>query len=314
MVLESTNLFDYNRAMKFDSSPFIENYLSTFSRLNAESNVIHNLQLPSRIDVREMMEEFTVLLFPDYEEITSKGMLTAAVSRHMDRASNILFLEALLAYRTTLIDEKKAEEKAERITSSLLEELPHIREMLKKDGRAGYEGDPAANSVREIILTYPGFKAILAHRIAHYLFSQGLPLIPRMINELIHSDTGIDIHPGATIGEYFFIDHGTGVVIGETSIIGDNVKIYQGVTLGALSFPKDGCGMLLRGAKRHPSIEGNVTIYANATLLGDITIGHDSTIGSNTWIKENIAPYSLVTAQDTKNTVRSRKQEEGKQK
>ncbi len=300
--------------MKFDSSPFIEKYLSTFSRLNAESDEIHNLQLPSREDVKEMIEEFTVLLFPDYEEINSKGMLTAVVSRHMDKASNILFSQSLLAYRTTLMNEKEAEEKAEDITSSLLEELPHIREMLKKDGRAGYEGDPAAKSVREIILTYPGFKAILAHRIAHFLFSRGLPLIPRMINELIHSDTGIDIHPGSTVGESFFIDHGTGVVIGETSVIGNNVKIYQGVTLGALSFPKDGCGMLLRGSKRHPTIEDNVTIYANATLLGDITIGHDSTIGSNTWIKENIPPYSLVTAQDTKNTVRSRKQEGEKQK
>ncbi len=299
--------------MKFDSSPYIENYLSTFSRLNSESGEVHTPQLPSREDVSRMMDHFSALLFPDYEEITSRGMLTAVVTRHMDKASNFLFSEALLAYRTVM-DENEAKENAEKITSSLLEELPHIREMLKKDGSAGYEGDPAATSEREIILTYPGFKAILAHRIAHFLFVNGLPLIPRMINELIHSDTGIDIHPGATIGEYFFIDHGTGVVIGETSVIGNNVKIYQGVTLGALSFPKDGCGMLLRGAKRHPSIEDNVTIYANATLLGDISIGHDSTIGSNTWIKENIPPYSLVTAQDTKNSVRSRKQGEEKQK
>ena len=182
--------------------------------------------------------------------------------------------------------------------------------MLKKDGEAGYDGDPAAKSVSEIILSYPGFKAITVHRIGHFLFKQGLPLIPRMLNELVHSDTGIDIHPGATIGEYFFIDHGTGVVIGETTVIGNNVKIYQGVTLGALSFPKDGCGLLLRDTKRHPTIEDKVTIYANASILGDITIGHDSIIGSNAWIKDSVKPYSRVKPEDVNVTLQLKPREE----
>lgn len=243
------------------------------------------------------MEEFRVLLFPDYEEINSKGMLETVISRHMETASNLLFREAILAYLLTF-DEEKAEEKARDITSSLLVELPNIREMLKKDGEAGYNGDPAAKSVSEVILSYPGFKAILVHRIGHFLYKKNLPLIPRMLNELVHSDTGIDIHPGATIGEYFFIDHGTGVVIGETTVIGNSVKLYQGVTLGALSFPKDGCGLLLRDQKRHPTIEDNVTIYANASILGDVTIGHDSTIGSNAWIKKSVEPYSVIKPED----------------
>lgn len=294
--------------MKFDSSPFLKQYLSSFSRQKDNKSDFRNCQLPDRTEVREMMEEFRTLLFPDYEEITSKGMLETVISRHMERASNLLYHSALLAYLITE-DEEEAEKKAKDITSALLEELPLIREMLKKDGEAGYDGDPAAKSVSEIILSYPGFKAITVHRIGHFLFKQGLPLIPRMLNELVHSDTGIDIHPGATIGEYFFIDHGTGVVIGETTVIGNNVKIYQGVTLGALSFPKDGCGLLLRDTKRHPTIEDNVTIYANASILGDITIGHNSVIGSNAWIKDSIEPYSRVKPEDVNVTLQLKPRE-----
>ena len=284
--------------MKFDSSPFLKQYLSSFSRQKDNKSDFRNCQLPDRMEVREMMEEFRTLLFPDYEEITSKGMLETVISRHMERASNLLYHSALLAYLIT-DDELNAEKKAQKITSALLEELPSIREMLKKDGEAGYDGDPAAKSVSEIILSYPGFKAITVHRIGHFLFKQGLPLIPRMLNELVHSDTGIDIHPGATIGEYFFIDHGTGVV-----------KIYQGVTLGALSFPKDGCGLLLRDTKRHPTIEDKVTIYANASILGDITIGHDSIIGSNAWIKDSVKPYSRVKPEDVNVTLQLKPREE----
>ena len=294
------------RDMKFDSSPFLEPYVSSFSRVKDEKESFKAIPLPSRDRIREMMEEFRVLLFPDYEEITSRGMLGVVVSRHMEKAAEILFEEASVALGTTM-ERKEAEEKAGEITSALLGELPAIRETLKKDGQAGFDGDPAAGSVKEIILTYPGFKAISVHRIGHFLFRKGLPLIPRMLNELVHADTGIDIHPGAEIGENFFIDHGTGVVIGETTVIGRGVKIYQGVTLGALSFPKDGCGMLLRGQKRHPTIEDNVTIYANATVLGDITVGHDSTIGSNTWIKDNIPAFSRVTTPDTTNTISQQK-------
>lgn len=306
-ALYSYSPIDYNRVMKFDSSPYIKPYVSSFSRVKEEREDFSNVQLPDTHEVRVMMEEFGALLFPDYEEINSIGMLEGVVSRHMEKASDILFKEASLAYAATGSGRDEAERKASEITSALLEELPHIREILKKDSEAGYNGDPAARSVSEIILTYPGFKAIMTHRIGHFLYKEGLPLIPRILNELIHSDTGIDIHPGATIGEYFFIDHGTGVVIGETTVIGDNVKIYQGVTLGALSFPKDGCGMLLRNQKRHPTIEDRVTIYANATVLGNITVSHDSTIGSNAWVKEDIPPHSRVIPEECSNNIRRAK-------
>ncbi len=177
----------------------------------------------------------------------------------------------------------------------LLEKIPKIRKLLEGDVQAAYDGDPAAKSFDEVIFSYPCIKAILVHRIAHELYLQGIPLLPRIMSEYAHQITGIDIHPGAKIGKNFFIDHGTGVVIGETTVIGDNVKIYQGVTLGALSFPKDEKGNLLRGIKRHPTIEDNVTIYAGATVLGGNTvIGKGSTIGGNVWITHSVPPGTKV--------------------
>lgn len=196
------------------------------------------------------------------------------------------------------MDSNAADRRVEEVVEKVLTELPSIRTLIKKDAEAGFRGDPAARSQHEIILCYPALKVLAVHRVAHLLFTEGVPLIPRMMNELMHRETGIDIHPGATIGESFFIDHGTGVVIGETTVIGNNVKLYQGVTLGALSFPKDGCGMLLKGAKRHPTIGNNVTIYANATVLGDIVIGDNTTIGSSAWIKTSVPPFSRVMIPD----------------
>lgn len=179
-------------------------------------------------------------------------------------------------------------------TDCLLTRLPEIRNILKTDVQAAYDGDPAAQSLEEIVISYPFITAISAHRIAHELYKMQVPLIPRIISEWAHSRTGIDIHPGATIGKRFFIDHGTGVVIGETSIIGENVKLYQGVTLGALSFPKDERGRLIRGRKRHPTLEDDVTVYAEATILGDITIGRGAVIGGNVWIRESVPPGTIV--------------------
>ena len=175
-------------------------------------------------------------------------------------------------------------------------QLPALRKLVETDIVAAYEGDPAAKDTVEVVMAYPGFYAIVVHRIAHALYQLGVPLLPRMMSELAHSHTGIDIHPGATIGEKFFIDHGTGVVIGETTVIGRNVKLYQGVTWGALSFPKDErTGMLMKGHKRHPNVEDNVVIYAGATILGgDTVIGHDSEIGGNVWLMESIPPHSRV--------------------
>jgi len=180
---------------------------------------------------------------------------------------------------------------AKNTSIALLEEIPELRRKIQLDTQAAFSGDPAAKSTEEVILSYPGLEAILVYRIAHFLFKNGIPIIPRIMTEHVHGKTGIDIHPGATIGESFFIDHGTGVVIGETCIIGNNVKIYQGVTLGALSVKKN-----LQNKKRHPTIEDDVTIYANATILGGETvIGHNSTIGGNSWITSSVAPESTIT-------------------
>jgi len=185
-------------------------------------------------------------------------------------------------------------QRAEQTACALLHKIPELRSLLMLDVQAALDGDPATKSSDEIILAYPGFRAICVHRIAHELYAVGIPLIPRIMSEYAHSLTGIDINPGAQIGRSFFIDHGTGVVVGETAVIGDNVKLYQGVTLGALSFPKDEGGHLLKGHKRHPNIEDNVTIYAAATILGNVTIGHDSVIGGNVWLTEGVPPFSKV--------------------
>ena len=182
--------------------------------------------------------------------------------------------------------------KSKEIAYKLIEKLPDIRHTLGTDVTAAYNGDPAAKSYTEILSCYPVIKTLTNYRIAHELFKLGVPLIPRMMTEMAHSETGIDIHPGATIGNYFTIDHGTGVVIGETCIIGNNVKIYQGVTLGAKSFPLDEHGNPIKGIPRHPVIEDNVVIYANATVLGRITIGKDCVVGANTWVLEDMAPQT----------------------
>lgn len=177
----------------------------------------------------------------------------------------------------------------------LLNQIPDIRQMLKEDVQAAFDGDPAAKAPEEIVLSYPHLCAIAIHRVAHELYRMDIPLIPRMMAEYAHSQTGIDIHPGAQVGRRFFIDHGTGVVIGETAVIGNNVKIYQGVTLGAVSFPKDEQGNIIRGKKRHPTLEDDVTVYAEATILGDIVIGKGAVIGGNVWIRESVPPGAVVT-------------------
>ena len=189
-------------------------------------------------------------------------------------------------------NELEASEKA----LELIDALPGILEILKTDIRAGYEGDPAAKSIDEIILTYPAFQAISIYRMAHKLYQMQVPLVPRMMTEYAHRITGIDIHPGATIGSYFFIDHGTGVVIGETTTIGDHVKLYQHVTLGAKSFEVGEDGTLVKGIKRHPDIGDRVVIYSGATILGGQTvIGNDCVIGGNVWLTHSIPPGETVT-------------------
>jgi serine O-acetyltransferase len=199
------------------------------------------------------------------------------------------------------------EAKGQAIAVAFLERLPELREILATDAQAAYDGDPACRGLDEVIFCYPGFDAITVYRLAHELWKLGVPFIPRMMTEWAHRETGIDIHPGAEIGSHFFIDHGTGVVIGETCVIGNYVKLYQGVTLGALSFPRDETGKLIRNRKRHPTIEDRVVIYANATILGgDTVIGHDSVIGSSVWLTRSVAPYSTVVMEEPRLRVRSK--------
>jgi len=195
---------------------------------------------------------------------------------------------------------------AAELTAHFLTLLPKIRDVLSTDVQASYDGDPACKNLDEVLLCYPGFTAVSVFRLAHELHLLKIPFIPRMMTEWVHGETGVDIHPGATIGRHFFIDHGTGVVIGETCEIGEHVKIYQGVTLGALSFPKDDNGELVRGTKRHPTLEDNVVIYANATVLGGRTIvGHDSVIGSSVWLTESVDPFTTVIMEKPRLRIRN---------
>ena len=183
----------------------------------------------------------------------------------------------------------------DEVVGAFVARIDDVRRLVETDIDAAYDGDPAATSRMEVVMSYPGVYAVTIHRLAHELYALNVPVIPRVMSELAHSKTGIDIHPGAKIVERFFIDHGTGVVIGETTVIGRNVRLYQGVTLGGLSFTKDSSGALVKGLKRHPNIEDNVVIYANATILGgETTIGHDSEIGGNVWLKDSVPPFSRV--------------------
>ena len=196
---------------------------------------------------------------------------------------------------------------AKAIVAIFVARLGEVRRLVDTDVTAAYEGDPAATSRMEVVMAYPGLYATTIHRLAHELYVLQVPIVPRIMSELAHSRTGIDIHPGAQIGERFFIDHGTGVVVGETTVIGRNVKLYQGVTLGALSFDKDPVtGALVKGVKRHPNVEDNVVIYAGATILGgETTIGHDSEIGGNVWIKDSVPPNSRVYNQPPAPVIKS---------
>jgi serine O-acetyltransferase len=263
-------------------------------------NFIDVTNLPVRDKILEALDLFFEVLFPGYtgkRAITKSNINFVVIDIlchiYTELAAQI---ERALKYRCRIEDCSTGgcRKMAEDATVHVLTQLPKIREMLKGDVKAAFDGDPAAKSPEEIVISYPCITAIATHRIAHELYLKDVPLIPRIMAECAHTRTGIDIHPGAKIGRNFFIDHGTGVVIGETSVIGDNVKIYQGTTLGALSFPKDERGQIIKGGKRHPTIEDNVTIYAEATILGDVTIGKGAVVGGNVWIKESVPPGVIV--------------------
>jgi serine O-acetyltransferase len=286
---------------------FIEPYLQSFERYG-QANFISFRPTPSMAEIELLAEDFMELLFPGrsgqlaLNEDSIREVVRSLLGNISTRLQKQLFLAWYHENPLGTPEEEAApyHDMARDCVERLFEALPRLRTMMKEDAKAAFEGDPAATSIRETIISYPGVRALTIHRIANFLFKAGAPLIPRMFSESSHKVTGIDIHPGATIGRCLFIDHGTGVVIGETSVIGNQVKIYQGVTLGALSFPKDACGVLIRGTKRHPTLEDRVTVYANATILGDITIGENTIIGSNAWIRENIAANTLVQMEEPK--------------
>jgi len=264
-------------------------------------NFIDTSNLPVQDKILEILDLLFEVLFPGYT-----GRRTVTKSNINRIIIDILYhvytelseqIERACRYRCRMekCDTGDCRKIAEDATHYLLTQLPKIRDLLKGDVAAAFDGDPAAKSYEEIVISYPCIIAIATYRLAHELYLKDVPLIPRIMTECAHAKTGIDIHPGAKIGKNFFIDHGTGVVIGETTIIGQNVKIYQGTTLGALSFPKDERGNIIKGGKRHPTIEDNVTIYAEATILGDILIGKDAVIGGNVWIKESVPSGVTVT-------------------
>ena len=257
--------------------------------------------LPSGQVLEEIVQLSRSILFPGYYGKASVDMHTIRyrIGVDVERLHHLLCQQVLAGLcftdgQATGMELDEARTRAEEIATTLIAKLPEIRRTLATDVAAAYNGDPAAENHAEVIACYPVIKALANYRVAHELMLLGVPLIPRIITEMAHSETGIDIHPGATIGRHFTIDHGTGVVIGATCVIGDNVKLYQGVTLGAKSFPLDADGNPIKHVPRHPVIEDNVVIYANATVLGRITIGEGCVVGANTWVLEDMAPQTKI--------------------
>jgi serine O-acetyltransferase len=257
-------------------------------------------KLPSRKALTGILEGLAAALFPNRlgaPELTDEG-LDYYVGHTLDSNLRALYEEVRreLRFAANLTPDDNGENgKAAAIVQTFAARLPKVRNLLDSDITAAYQGDPAARSVDEVLVCYPGVVAIIYHRLAHELYELGVPLLARIISEIAHSSTGIDIHPGASIGGSFFIDHGTGVVIGETCIIGERVRLYQAVTLGAKRFPVDEKGELIKGGARHPIVEDDVIIYAGATILGRVTIGRGSSIGGSVWLTRSVPPGSNIT-------------------
>ena len=274
-------------------------------------NRIGEAELPSHARVDMLLARLLRIIFPGYHggRIDARADMETVVSAELDAVFTELsgMIETTLAYcarhpvhAEVPLPEPEAGERpadtAERLTRAYLDGLPAVRDLVKGDVQAAYEGDPAASSRDEVILCYPGLLAVTVHRLAHPLYRLGVPFLPRIMNEWAHGRTGTDIHPGARIGPAFFIDHATGVVIGETTEIGARVKVYQGVTLGALSFRRAPDGSLVKGGKRHPTIEDEATIYANATILGgDTVIGRGAVIGGGCWVTRSVPAGATLT-------------------
>jgi serine O-acetyltransferase len=285
---------------------------------NADPRTQHidRVYLPSRSQIIQLVQDLLELLYPGFigRQHLTQHNVAFHVGDLLPRIADVVYRQVYLclcymqeARGATTTDGKPCDADARHIALTFLEMIPAIRDRLAGDVQAAYDGDPAALNADEIILAYPGLLAISVQRLAHALHELGVPLMPRIMAEWAHLQTGIDVHPGARLGRNFFIDHGTGVVIGETTDIGDNVKVYQGVTLGALSFPKDERGRVIREAKRHPTVKDNVTIYANAIILGgDTVIGENSVIGGSVFVTSSVPPNSVVTFQPPELRVKQR--------
>ncbi len=294
--------------LKYKLPEITDKIVDTYSHCEVPLHHLETTPLPSRESIVQILEILQEIIFPGY--FGKKGLDIHSIKYHvgdsLETVYEMLFREIYRGIRhgcqLSQLSESicsHCEEIAENQTVTFLEEIPNLRHALACDVQAAYDGDPAAKGYDEIIFSYPCILTIMVYRIAHELQLLGIPLLPRIMTEFAHSKTGIDIHPGARIGKNFFIDHGTGVVIGETTEIGQNVKLYQGVTLGALSFPKDETGNIVRGKKRHPTIEDDVVIYAGATVLGgDTIIGKGSIIGGNVWLTHSVPPGTKVLISD----------------
>ncbi|MBA4143901.1 MAG: serine acetyltransferase [Nitrosospira sp.] len=265
-------------------------------------------KLPSRKVLVGIADGLRAVLFPN--RLGLPDLTNESVDYYVGHMLDVTLRDLMVQVRRELRFVSSSEpssnsdrERAVVITQEFAQRLPRVRSLLESDIQAAYEGDPAARSVDEVLVCYPGITAITHYRLAHELHCLGAPLIARMISEIAHSATGIEIHPGAQIAGSFFIDHGTGVVIGETAIIGEHVRLYQAVTLGAKRFPVDEHGSLVKGNPRHPIVEDDVVIYAGATILGRITIGRGSTIGGNVWLTRSVPPGSTISQTQTRNDV-----------
>jgi serine O-acetyltransferase len=287
-----------------DESEFYDQLANDMCDRNKYSNLYHNANynspLPSIDTLTEIVDDLKEILFlgffGHYEQ--HKHTFRSYVSHKLEVIQKLLEEQITRGFcfscSRNISECDACEKKAGLLGKQFIERLPQIKHLLSTDVLAAFNGDPAAKNFEETILCYPSIVALTYYRIAHELHTLGIVLLPRMITEISHSKTGIDIHPAATIGEEFFIDHGTGVVIGETTIIGKNVRLYQGVTLGAKSFPMDANGNPIKNIPRHPILQDNVIVYSNATILGRITIGENSTIGGNIWVTSDVPPNSKV--------------------
>jgi serine O-acetyltransferase len=291
--------------MACETTSITQSLLASYQEIGG-INHLDEANLPSKCAIASLCSDLLQVLFPGFfeAEAVHRAEIAALTQKRIADVMQRLEKEirpSLAALKTPPEDVETA---AHRLACQFLHSLPEVRAVLKTDVQAAFDGDPAAGSYDEVILAYPGLEAIAVQRMAHVLYKAGVPLIPRMMTEWAHASTGIDIHPGAEIGGFFFIDHGTGVVIGETARIGHHVKLYQGVGMVARSLA---AGQQLKGRRRHPALEDYVTIYANATVVGDIVIGRGSTVGANVFITESVPPDSLVALGEQKNEVRQKR-------